>query len=486
MIGISSYSAYIPRYRLARKTISSATGWLGQARSMPGEKAVANYDEDSLTMAVAASMNCLQSTAREEIDGLYFATTSAPYRERESAAIIATALDLSPEIRTADFTNSLKTGVSALLAAGEAIKSGGASNLLVCSSDCRLGKPGGASEMLFGDSGVALLVSSEGVVASLEGFYCTSYDFPDHWRAQFDKYDRALEDRLIRDEGYSKFIPQAISGLLKKYELQPKDIAKVVYPCLYTREFAKIGKTLGFEAGQIQEPLVEAIGDTGTASPLVMLVAALDEARPGDNILVTGYGNGCTTLWFKVTPEIEQRRDGTLGKYLASKEELTSYEKYAAFRGILPIEVGMRGEVGPTALPVAWRERRFLIGLVGSRCQRCGTPQLPPQRICANPGCGATDEMEPYRFSGKKGSLFSYTEDNLAFSINPPQVYGMIDFEGGGRYVFDITDCAAGSLTVGMPVEMTLRRKYADEVRGIYGYFWKAMPARINRGKHDA
>jgi uncharacterized OB-fold protein len=94
--------------------------------------------------------------------------------------------------------------------------------------------------------------------------------------------------------------------------------------------------------------------------------------------------------------------------------------------------------------------------------------------------------MEPYRFSDKKGSLFSYTEDNLAFSLNPPQIYGMVDFEGGGRYVFDITDGAAGSLKVGMPVEMTLRRKYADEVRGIYGYFWKAMPLRIDTGGNDA
>ena len=52
-IGISAYGVYIPRYRISRKTISAAMGWLSPV-ALPGEKAVANYDEDNLTMAVAA------------------------------------------------------------------------------------------------------------------------------------------------------------------------------------------------------------------------------------------------------------------------------------------------------------------------------------------------------------------------------------------------------------------------------------------------
>lgn len=478
MRGITSYGAYLPRYRMSRKTISSAVGWLSPV-ALPGEKAVANYDEDSLTMAVAASIDCLKGTDRERIDGLYFATTTAPYRERESAAIIATTLDLCSSIRTADLADSLKAGTGALLLSGDSVGSGGVRDILVCASDCRLGKAGSSQEMVFGDGAAAFLMGSDGVVASLEGFYCVSYDFPDHWRTAYDKFDRTLEDRWIRNEGYTKFIPEAIAGLLKKYGLEAKDFAKVIYPCLYPREHAAIGRRLGFQPGQIQEPLLAVVGDSGTASPLLMFVAALDEARPGDNILVVSYGNGSEALWFKVTEEIEQKREGRgVKKYLSSGKELASYEKYLAFRGILPVEVGLRGEVGPTQLPMAWRERRVILALCGSKCKRCNTPQYPPGRVCINPDCGAIDEGEGYRFSDKRGTLFSYTEDSLAFSLSPPQVYGMIDFEGGGRYVFDITDCDPGSLKVGMPIEMTFRRKYADEVRGIYGYFWKAMPVR--------
>lgn len=478
MIGIVSYGSYIPRYRINRKTISAAMGWLNPA-TLPGEKAVANYDEDSLTMAVAAGMDCLEGADRGKLNGLYLATTTAPYRERESAAIVAMALNLSSSIRTADFANSLKAGTSALLLAGDSVKSGGVNSVLVCSSDCRLGRPGSSQEISFGDGAAAFLVSSDGVIASLEGSYSVAYDFPDHWRAAYDRFGRSLEDRWIRDEGYTKFIPEAITGLLMKYGLKAKDLTKVIYPGPYPRDHATMGKRLGFESGQIQELLMEAVGDSGVASPLLMLVAALDEAKPGDNILAVSYGNGCDALWFTVTEEIDKRRNrGGIKKYLASKKELISYEKYLALRGILPVEVGLRGEVGPTHLLTAWRERATILALRGSRCKRCGTPQYPPQRVCVNPNCRAIDEMEDYRFSDKKGTLFSYTEDRLAFSISPPQTTGMIDFEGGGRYVFDITDCEPGSLQIGMPMEMTFRRKYADEVRGIYGYFWKAMPIR--------
>jgi hydroxymethylglutaryl-CoA synthase len=475
MVGITSCGAYIPRYRIARQTISAAMGWLNR-HALPGEKAVTNYDEDSLTMAAAAGMDCIGTADRTKIDGLYFATTTAPYRERESAAIMATALALPSAVRTVDIGNSLKAGTSATLLSCASVKAGDRGSVLVCAADCRLGKPGSSQEVIFGDAATALLIGSEQVIAGLEGSYSVAYDFPDHWRAAFDKFDRTLEDRWIRDEGYTKFISEAITGLLTKYRLEPRHFARVIYPCLYLREHAAIGKRLGFEPHQLQSQLLTTVGDSGAASPLLMLAAALEESQPGDNVLVASYGNGSDALWFKVTPEMGKRRRGWVKQYLNDKQELTSYEQYLGFKGILPVETGLRGEVGPTQLSVAWRERKTILSLCGSRCKRCGVPQYPPQRICVNPACGAIDEMEEYRFSDKKGVLFSYTEDHLAASLNPPQMYGAVDFEGGGRNIFDITDCEADSLSVGMPVKMTFRRKYADEVRGIYGYGWKARP----------
>lgn len=474
-IGVAACAVYLPRYRLNRRVISEALEWLNPA-SLPGEKAVANYDEDSLTMAAAAAMECLKQIDRASIDGLYLASTTAPYQERGNAAIIATALDLPPNIRTADIAGSLKAGTSALLAACDAIKSGGADSLLVCGSDCRLGKPGSPQEMMFGDGAAAVVLGNSGVIASLEGSYSVSYDFPDYRRAAADRFVRSVEDRFIREEGYARFIPEAISGLLGKCGLETKDFARVAYPGINPREHAAIGKRLGFAPEQIQELLIATVGESGAASPLILLAAMLEEARPGDNLLLASYGSGAEAIYLKVTGEIARVKGGNLRNQLAARRELTSYEQYLAFRGILPVAAAFGEEVAPTQLTLTWRERKEILALYGSQCRRCGTPQYPAQRVCANPDCRATDEMEEYRFSDKRGTLFSYTADNITASVNPPLLYGMIDFEGGGRFVFELTDCDSGSLEIGMPVAMSLRRKYFDEPRGIVGYFWKAVP----------
>jgi 3-hydroxy-3-methylglutaryl CoA synthase len=478
MAGIVAYGAYVPRYRLNRKTISQAIGWLSPA-AMPGEKAVANYDEDSLTMGVAAAVECLKGQERDKVDGLYFATTTAPYREKESAAIMATALDLRPDIRTADLGDSLKAGTSALLAACDAAAAGSAGSVLVCAADMRLGKPGGPQEMLFGDGAGALLLGNSGVIASLEGSYSVACDFPDYRRADNDKYVRVTEERFIREQGYGRFVTEAVTGLLKKYKLEPKDIAKVAFPCLNARLYGTIGKSLGLAPEQLQEPLLAAVGETGTASPVILLAAMLEDAKPGDNLIVASYGDGAEAVYFKVTDEIAKIKDRKrLSKYVAAKQELDVYEKYLVFRGIIPHEAGFDGEVAPTQLPLAWRERKTILALYGSKCKKCGTPQYPAQTICVNPDCGAVGEMEPLRFSDKKGTIFSVTEDSASYCPNPPLIFAMIDFEGGGRFLFDVADCEPGSAKVGMPVEMCLRRKYTDEFRGIYGYYWKAVPAR--------
>lgn len=479
MVGITSYGAYIPWYRIKREVIHSAMGWAGAGR-MPGEKTVANYDEDNITMAVAAATDCLNGIERKKIDALYFATTSSLYAVRQNAGIIATALDLRPDIRTADFTNSTKSGAGALLSACDAVKAGSLGAVLACASDHRLTQAASDQEQVYGDGAAALLIGRNGVIATLEGSYSASYDFMDRWRVAEDKFEHSWEPRWIREEGYAKFIPEAIYGLLKKYNLDIKDFAMVIHSCPYAREHAAIGKRLGADPSQIQDNMFTAIGDTGTAYPLMMLVAALEEAKPGDKILVASYGSGSDALFFKVTEKIAQlgERKG-VKKHLASKRDLPSYEKYLAFLNVIPVERGTRGEEIPTSeISDLWRKRRAILGLVGSKCKRCGTPQYPYQRVCVNPNCGAIDEMEDYHFSDKRGRLTTYTGDNLAYSPLPPAIYGVIDFDEGGRYCFDITDTDLDSLKVDMPVEMSFRRKFFDEVHGVYNYFWKGTPIR--------
>jgi 3-hydroxy-3-methylglutaryl CoA synthase len=351
---------------------------------------------------------------------------------------------------------------------------------MVCAADCRLGKPGGYQEEMYGDGGAAFLLGSDGVIASIEGTYSVSYDFMDHWRSAEDTYNRSWEDRWIRDEGYSKFISESISGLMREQGLQPADISKVAYPCLYVAAHGGIGRKLGFEPTQIQDHMFTTIGHAGTSYPLLGLVAALEDSKPGDKIIVASYGNGSDAILLQVTDAIEKARDRRgVKKHLESKKDLGLYEKYVTFREVLNIDTGGRGEeVAPTQASILFRERKMILGLVGSKCRMCGMPQYPPQEICANPKCGAVNEMDDYRFSNKRGKLFTYTGDVLAFSPSPPAIYGMVDFDEGGRWLFDLTDCEIDALEVGLPVEMSLRRKYHDAKRGVHVYYWKATPIR--------
>ncbi len=143
MAGIISYGGYVPRYRLERRKIFKAMGWMdpstgGNAR---GEKAVANFDEDSITMAVAAGLESLKGLERSKVAGLYFASTTMPYKERLNAGILTAALALNDNIRAADFSGGLKAGTTALASAMEAVQAGGLGSVMVCASDSRLGRP---------------------------------------------------------------------------------------------------------------------------------------------------------------------------------------------------------------------------------------------------------------------------------------------------------------------------------------------------------
>ena len=482
MIGIVSYGGYIPRYRLNRKIIFKAMGWLnpGSAGYARGEKAVANFDEDSLTMATAACIDCLTDTDRSQVDGLYVASTTMPYKERLNSGIIGTALNLPNTVRSADFSNGLRSGTTALISALETVEAGRAKRMLVCAADSRLGKTGTAQEMLFGDGATAFMVGDQQVIAEFKGAYFRSYDFVDHYRGDLAKYDRSWEERWIRDEGLEKFIPSAINGLLEKYNLKITDFAKVIYPCDYPAAHRKIAKRVGIEDSQLQGTMMEEIGDTGAAHPLVMLAKALEDAKPGEKILVVSFGNGCEALFLETTDRIDKlKKRKRISCYLKRKFELTNYEKYLVFRGLCQADLGLRSEEDIwTRWSFLWRNRKTIFGLVGSRCKKCGTPQYPPQRVCVNPDCGAIDQMEDYTFADKMAKIFNYTGDMLAASFDPPAIHGQVDFHGGGRYWFDFTDCTLDELNVGMPVEMSFRKRYYDDRRDIHGYFWKAVPIK--------
>ena len=481
MVGIRSYGGYVPRFRLNRMVVYGNMGWINPANIMnaQGEKAVANFDEDPVTMAAAAAADCVTGFDRELIGGVYFASTTAPYKERLCANLVAGALATREDIRTADFAGGLKAGTTALIAALDAVSAGTAENLVVSAADCRLGTMGSVQELMFGDGAAALMVGGDEVIAEFKGSFSTGHDFVDHFRGGESKYDRQWEERWIRDVGFGQFIPEAVNGLCEKYGVAPGDFSRVIYPCYYGGARKAINSKLGFEPDRVEDNLQAVVGDAGAAQPLMMLSRALETAQPGDKILLVSYGSGCDALYFEVTDNIGKLpfRRGVNG-YQARRADLDNYAKYLAWRRMVTVDTGLRGEEQKwTRWSLMWRSHRAMLSMEGSKCRACGTVQFPRQRICVKPDCGVMDDSEPVVLSGMGGTVASFTSDMLAATINPPAVYGSVNFNGGGRFVFDFTDCTVEDLRVGGPVDFSFRVKYYDAMRDITDYFWKAVPA---------
>lgn len=483
MVGITSYGAYIPLHRISRDVFYKEWGGV----PIPGERSVANFDEDSVTMAIESAIDCVKGINPQKVDGLFFATTTSPYKEKLCASIMATALDMRRDIRTMDVTGTLRVGTTAIAAALDAIKGGSAKSILVTAGETRMGAPSGDFEQSVGDGGAALLLGDDGVIATIEGSYSISDDFSGMWRADGDAFIRAWEDRMVYDKGYSAILPEAISGLMKKYNLSPGDFAKVVYDApLDVRRHAGVAARLKFDGAMVQDPMFVNVGNTGAALAMMMLVAALEEAKPGDKILFASYGNGADAFYLQVTPEIEKVRDRRgIKDHLASKRVLDNYGTYLRWRKLLTLERARRPEQPPTSIAAQWRDSRIILGLWGVKCKACGTPQYSqgaglagatPIRICVD--CQAKDQFEDYCFRDKKAKVFSFTHDNLADSADPPATVTVVDFEGGGRGVFDMTDRNPEEVKVGIPVEMTFRKLFHDPGRGIHNYFWKTRPIR--------
>ncbi len=482
MVGLVSYGAYIPRYRLDRKKIFEAMGWMasGNIALSKGTKAVASFDEDSITMAVAASLKAVGDIDKTQLDTVNFASTCMPFKERLNSGIIKAALGLKDQVNTADFSSGIKAGTTALLNSIDSVSSGRVKKALICSSDTRLGKPASPQEMIFGDGAAAMVIGDENVIAEYKGSYCTAHDFVDHYRGEYAKFDRQWEDRWIRDMGLLTLIPDAVNGFLKSQQMKISDFSKVIYPCHYAAARKQLNKTLGISPEMEEDHLQADIGETGTPHSLLMLAKSLETAKPGDHILLICFGSGCDVIHFQVTENILKLSNrNQVSEALKNCASLDNYTKYLVWRDIIPVEKGMRSEEDLwTRWSALWRKRKEVFGLIGSKCTQCDTAQYPPQRICVNPQCGAVDEMEDYSYSDKIGRIASFTGDNLAASPNPPAIYGQIEFDGGGKYMFDIADCDLESVKVQMPVTMSFRRKYHDQKREISGYFWKAVPTK--------
>jgi len=478
--GIVSFGAYVPRTRLQRKAVAAANGWFnpGQRGLAKGERSIANWDEDAITMGVEAARACLAGLDRGTLGQIVLASTTLPFEDRQNAGVIVSALNLGSTVRTSDTTGSLRAGTSALAAALAGPQDGGAT--LVIASDARKTKAASTQEMQYGDGAAALLVGRGAPVAKLLGAHTETVDFVHQYRQADHAHDYGWEERWIRDEGYLKIVPRAVGAVLKKAGADAASVTHFCMPATLSRVGAAVAKKLGLPEASVRDTLGAGCGDTGAAHALVMLIDALENAKAGDRILVAGFGEGCDALLFEVTPALAQlgARHGVKAA-LARRREDSNYMRFLSFNDLIDMERGMRAEVDkPTPLTVLYRNRDMIQGLVGGKCRQCGTIQYPRQHYCVNPSCNALHSQDDYCFAETQGKVMSYTADSITYSPDPPTYFGMVQFDAGGRMMMDFTDVDPGTFDVGQKVGMMFRIKDLDPNRGFRRYFWKAAPVQ--------
>ena len=469
--GILSFGAYIPPLRLSRQGILSAVGWaVPSLRGLAaGERSVANWDEDSLTMAVEAGRDCLAGIAVVP-PHLALASTTLPFADRSNSGVVADALNLDNRMATEDLAGSRRAATSALARMAH----GGPASLLL-SSDCRETRPGSAQEMLYGHGAAALLVGEGKPVAVFLGSASRHEDLVDQYRASDADFDYSLEERWVREEGYLKIVPEVIEEVAKNAGISLSEIDHVVLHGSVDTARA-LAKRLNIDIKRFVDTLGAKVGDCGVAQPMMMLSKVLAEAGANERILVVGFGQGADAILIQTTPLLSTIQ-GARGpqRYLEQCRVTDNYTYFLSLRGQIDIDFGLRSERdNRTALSAYYRKRRDINSMLGGRCRACNTLQFPRSLVCVK--CAASDSQEGETLSNLIGRVKSFTEDWLAYTPSPPYIYGNVEFNDGANIMLEFTDFTAGQVKVGDSVRMVFRIKDFDHKRNFRRYFWKPAP----------
>jgi 3-hydroxy-3-methylglutaryl CoA synthase len=476
-VGILSFGAYAPRGRLQRSAVVAAHAWFapGLKAHGKGERAMANWDEDAITMAVEAGRDCLEGLDRSHVGRVVLASSSHPFVDRQNAGVVKEALDLPDAVAALDVGGSQRGGTSALLDALYAAR-GGAGEVLCLAAEKRRAQPASELELITGDAAVALLVGAGEMAAEFLGGHSLTVDFVDHFRSQDQAFDYGWESRWIRDEGFAKLAPQAVEAALHRCGLTAGEVDRFLMGAPMKGVGEAVAKACGVAPGAVADSLGASLGEAGAAQPLILLAHALETARAGEILVVVGFGQGCDALVFRATGQGRKAGLGVSG-WLARRRPESNYLKYLALNGHLKLEAGMRAELDQkTALTALYRNRRAVLGLVGSKCAKTGAVQFPPSEISVAQNDRTRGAQEPYPLADRTARIMTHTADNLAYSPNPPVYYGAIEFDGGGRMTVEFTDVDPEDVVVGAPMRMMFRVKAIDGQRGFTRYFWKAAP----------
>jgi hydroxymethylglutaryl-CoA synthase len=342
-VGIVGYGAYVPRYRLPAREVARI--WTDGEGGLPVvEKSVPGPDEDVVTMSIEAARSALArgQVLADQIRAVWVGSESHPYAVKPTSTIVAEAIGAVPNTQAADWEFACKAGTEAMVAAMGLVGSGMADYALAIGMDTAQGRPGDPLEYTAAAGGAAFLIGrAEESLAEIETSYSFVTDTPDFWRRAHQKYPEHGH-RFTGEPAYFKHVTAAGQAMMEATETTAEDYTYAVFHQPNAKFPQNVGQMLGFTPEQIKTGLlVPVIGNTYSGAAIIGLTAILDEARPGDRILMVSYGSGAGSdaMVIRVTDKIDERRRLALSTqdYIDRRTEI-DYAEYARLRGKLTMK----------------------------------------------------------------------------------------------------------------------------------------------------
>ena len=316
--GIASYGHYVPMLRMDVRALAEQWGLsdtLERVYRLNGRSMVAvnGLDEDAVTLSIEAAERAMARLAPDapRPQSVLIGSESHPYAVKPSGVIVAEALGLAPDVFVADLEFACKGGTAALFLSAGLVESGRAPAALAIGADCPQSAPGSLLEASVGSGASAFVVGrGDRLLATIDHMAAASSDATDFWRRDGEQFPQVV-GKFSAEVGYAEHTRRVVGRLLEVTGTRPEDYA---YLCLhqpYPSLPLSVAKELGFKRPQVQPGVVAGkIGNTYSSACLLGLCNVLDQAKPGDRIMLVSFGSGAGSDGFVMTvqPAIEAHR----------------------------------------------------------------------------------------------------------------------------------------------------------------------------------
>ena len=305
-IGIVSYGANIPRWRIKTEDIASVWGKDGKTISKGlgiNEKSVPSIDQDTATISVEAARAALKrcSINPQDIGAIYIGSESHPYAVKPTGTIVGEAIGATPDLMVADYEFACKAGTAAIQSCTALVKAEMIKYGLAVGADTSQAAPGDALEYSASAGGAAFIIGKDNVIANINHTCSFTSDTPDFWRRAQRKYP-AHGGRFTGAPAYFRHITNCATNLMQIAGTKPEDYDYAIFHQPNGKFPVSVAKKLGFTFDQIKQGLlVPYIGNTYSGASLVGLASVLDVAKPGDRIFLTSYGSGAGSDGFDIS-----------------------------------------------------------------------------------------------------------------------------------------------------------------------------------------